>query len=373
MELEVIMDIGVPKERRQFEFRVGLSPAGVEMLTRQGHLCFVEHEAGMGAGFSDHDYEHAGATIVYSSEEAYGRADLVLKFARPLQRELEWIPPGKALAGYLYLASSRQNRIDTLLAKKITSIAWEQIQLPDGSRPVLSALSQIGGLMTAQIAASLLQNNDGGKGIMLGGLPGVPPAEVVILGAGTAGRNATRAFIGLGAHVTVLDQSIEALQRVYEQFSCIGTMISTERNIERCCAYADVVIGAVNVPGERAPIVVNRSAVAKMKPRSVIIDLSIDQGGCFETSRPTKHDRPTYVEEGVIHYCVPNIPGVVARTSTHVFMNFALPFISEIANLGVDEAIEKNPGIAVAVNTRNGEIFKLTRFNIKEEGRHGPE
>jgi alanine dehydrogenase len=171
----------------------------------------------------------------------------------------------------------------------------------------------------------------------------------------------------------VLDQSIEALQRVYEQFSCIGTMISTERNIARCCAYADVVIGAVNVPGERAPIVVNRGTVAKMKPRAVIIDLSIDQGGCFETSRPTRHDRPTYTEEGVIHYCVPNIPGVVARTSTHAFMNFALPFISEIANLGVEEAIEKNPGIAIAVNTRNGEIFTLTRFNIKEEGRHGPE
>jgi alanine dehydrogenase len=365
------MNIGVPKERRKFEFRVGLSPAGAEMLTHQGHACFVENEAGTGAGFSDHEYENAGATIVYAPEEAYGRADLVLKFARPLQNELAWIQEGKALAGFLYLASSRQDRIDTLLAKKVTSIAWEQVQLPDGSRPVLSALSQIGGLMTAQIAASLLQNNDGGKGIMLGGLPGVPPAEVVILGAGTAGRNATRAFIGLGSHVTVLDQSIEALQRIYEQFSCIGTMVSTDRNVERCCAYADVVIGAVNIPGERAPVVVKRSVVAKMKPRAVIIDLSIDQGGCFETSRPTRHDRQTYIEEGVIHYCVPNIPGVVARTSTHAFMNFALPFISEIANLGVDQAIEKNPGIAASINTRNGEIHKLTRFNIKGEERHG--
>ncbi len=365
------MNIGVPKERRPFEFRVGLSPAGAEMLTRQGHHCFVENDAGIGAGFSDQDYEHAGAVIVYSPEEAYGRADLVLKFARPLQYELEWLPQGKALAGYLYLASSRQDRIDTLLNKKITSIAWEQVELPDGSRPVLSALSQIGGHMTAQIAASLLQNNDGGKGIMLGGMPGVPPAEVVILGAGVAGMSATRAFLGLGAHVTVLDQSIEALQRVYDRFPVVGTMVSTQRNIERCCAYADVVVGAVSVSGERAPIVVSREVVMKMKPRSVIIDLSIDQGGCFETSRPTKHDRPTYTEEGVIHYCVPNIPGVVARTSTHAFMNFALPFISEIANLGVDEAIKKNHGIAAAVNTRNGEIFTLTRFNIKGETHHG--
>jgi alanine dehydrogenase len=277
------------------------------------------------------------------------------------------------LAGYLYLASSRQDRIDTLLAKKITSIAWEQLQLPDGSRPVLSAISQIGGLMTAQIAARLLQNGDGGKGIMLGGLPGVPPAEVVIIGAGTAGRGATRAFLGLGAHVTVLDQSIDALQRIFEMFPCIVTMVSTERNIERCCAYADVVVGAVLVPGERSPIIVSRRIVAGMKQRSVIIDLSIDQGGCFETSRPTKHDRPTYIEEGVIHYCVPNIPGVVARTSTHAFMNFALPFISEIANLGVDKAIKTSPGIAAAVNTHKGEVYKLSRFITVGEQRHGLE
>jgi len=366
------MNIGVPKERRPFEFRVGLSPAGAQMLTQQGHHCFVEHDAGIGAGFSDQDYERSGATIVYSPEEAYGRADLALKFARPLQYELEWLPAGIALAGYLYLASSRQDRIDTLLAKKITSIAWEQVELPDGSRPVLSALSQIGGQMTAQIAARLLQNNDGGKGIMLGGMPGVAPAEVVIIGAGMAGVSATRAFLGLGAHVTVLDQSIDVLQRIYDRFPSIGTMVATKRNIERCCAYADVVVGAVSVPGERSPIVVSREVVAKMKPRSVIIDLSIDQGGCFETSRPTKHDYPTYIEEGVIHYCVPNLPGVVARTATHAFMNFALPFISELANLGVEEAIKRNSGIAAAINTRNGEIFKLTRFNIKGETQHGP-
>lgn len=367
------MDIGVPRERRQFEFRVGLSPAGAQLLTDQGHHCFVEHEAGTGAGFSDKDYEQAGATIVYSPEEAYGRADLVLKFARPLQAELAMLRTGKALGGYLYLASSRKDRIDTLLAKKITSFAWEQVQLPDGSRPMLSALSQIGGLMTAQIAARLLQNNDGGKGIMLGGLPGVPPAEVVIIGAGTAGTNATRAFLGLGAHVTVLDQNIDALQRILELHPRIVTMVSTDRNIERCCAYADVVIGAVLVPGERAPIIVSRHTVAGMKKRSVIIDLSIDQGGCFETSRPTKHDRPTYVEEGVIHYCVPNIPGVVARTSTHAFMNFALPFISEIAKLGVDEAIRTNAGIAAAVNTHNGEVFKLSRYIITGDSSHGLE
>jgi alanine dehydrogenase len=356
------MNIGIPKERRPFEYRVGLSPIGVEMLTRNGHACFVENEAGIGAGFSNQDYERTGARVVYSPEEAYGRGDLVLKFVRPLQHELDYIQPGKALAGFLYLASSRQDRIDKLVEKKITSIAWEQVRLPDGSLPILGALSQIGGLMTAQIAASLLQNNNGGKGIMLPGLPGVPPAEVVILGAGMAGTHAASAFISFGAHVTVLDTNFEALQRIYERFPCIVTMVASQYNIERCCAYADVVIGAVMVPGLRAPIVVKRDVVAKMKPRSVIIDLSIDQGGCFETSRPTKHDRPTYVEEGIIHYCVPNIPGVVARTSVHAFMNSAMPYITEITNLGVDGAIAKDAAIACALNTYKGEVRELTRF-----------
>lgn len=356
------MNIGIPKERRPFEYRVGLSPVGVEMLTARGHACFVENEAGIGAGFSNTDYEKAGARIVYSAEEAYGRGDLVLKFARPLQQELEWIQPGKTLAGFLYLASSRQDRIDKLLEKKITSIAWEQVSLSDGSLPILSALSQIGGLMTVQIAASLLQNNNGGKGIMLSGLPGVPPAEVVVLGAGTAGTHATGAFSGLGAHVTVLDTNFDSLQKIFERFPRIVTMMATEHNIERCCAYADVVIGAVMIPGSRAPIVVKRSTIARMKPRSIIIDLSIDQGGCFETSRPTKHDRPTYVEEGVIHYCVPNIPGVVARTSVHAFMNSAMPYINDLTNLGVDAAISRNPALAAALNTYKGEVRRLTRF-----------
>jgi alanine dehydrogenase len=356
------MNIGIPKERRPFEYRVGLSPIGVELLTSNGHACFVENEAGIGAGFSNQDYERAGARVVYSPEEAYGRGDLVLKFVRPLQQELDYIQPGKTLAGFLYLASSRQDRIEKLIEKKITSIAWEQVRLPDGSLPILGALSQIGGLMTAQIAAGLLQNNNGGKGIMLCGLPGVAPAEVVIIGAGMAGTHAASAFISLGAHVTVLDTNFEALQRIYELFPRIVTMMATQYNIERCCAYADVVIGAVMIPGARAPIVVKRSTVAKMKPRSVLIDLSIDQGGCFETSRPTKHDRPTYLEEGVIHYCVPNIPGVVARTSVHAFMNSALPYISELANLGIDTAIDKNPALASALNTYKGEVRKLTRF-----------
>jgi alanine dehydrogenase len=367
------MNIGVPKERRPFEYRIGLSPSGVDIITEQGHTCFVEHEAGTGAGYSDQDFERAGARIVYSSEEVFGRADLVLKIARPMQEELEWMQPGSTIAGLLHLASTRQDRVNILLEKNITAIAYEQIQLSDGSLPVLRPLSEIGGLMTAQIAARLLQNNWGGKGILLGGIAGVPPAEVVILGAGTAGSKATKAFLGLGAHITVLDHSMEALQRLYDHYPSIVTIYSSRRNIERSVSYADVVVGAVLIPSERTPILVKRELLAKMKQRSIIIDLSIDQGGCFETSRPTTHDRPTYVEEGVIHFCVPNIPGVVGRAATHAFMNCAIPYISEIANKGVERAIKENPSLEMAVNTHNGELKHLIRMTSAEGSSYGME
>ena len=301
------MNIGIPKERRPFEFRVGLSPAGVEILAQNGHKVFVEHEAGLGAGFSDTDYEKAGANLVYSTEEAFGRADLVLKVARPLQEELDWLRPRAILAGFLHLASTRQDKVKILLDKKITSIAYEQIKAPDGSLPVLRPFSQIGGAMAAQIAARLLQNNWGGKGILMGGVPGVPPAEAVILGAGIVGSYATQTFLGMGAHVTVVDHNLAALQRLWDRFPCIVSLHSTKRNIERSVAYADVVVGAVLVPGERAPVLVTRDMVQSMKPRSVIMDVSIDEGGCVETSRPTTHEHPVYIEEGILHYCVTNI------------------------------------------------------------------
>jgi len=354
------MYIGVPKERRPFEYRVGLPPAGVDILVDQGHSVYVEHEAGLGAGFSDQEYEQAGARIAYSPHEVFGRADLVCKIARPLQDEIEWMQPGSSLAGFLHLASTRQDRIDAMLEKKITAIAYEQIQLPDGSLPVLRPLSQIGGLMTAQIAARFLQNNWGGKGILLGGIAGVPPAEVVILGAGTAGMNAAKSFLGLGAHVTLLDRSMEPLQRAADAFPTAVTMIASKRNIDRACQYADVVVGAILVPGGRTPIIVSRETVRAMKPRALVIDLSIDQGGCFETSRPTMHDRPTYLEEGILHYCVPNIPGVVGRTSTHAFINAAMLYILDLAK-GVEQAIA-SPALAAAVNTHNGVMHNLGRL-----------
>jgi alanine dehydrogenase len=356
------MNIGIPKERRPFEYRVGLSPSGVEILCRAGNSCFVEHGAGVGAGFSDLDYEKAGARTVYQMEEVFGRSDMLVKVQRPVQEELDYLRPGSTLAGYLLLASARLDKIDHLLNNNITSIAFEQIRLADGSLPVLRPFSEVCGLMTAQIAARFLQSNLGGKGILLSGVPGVPPAEVVIIGAGVVGTNSARAFIGLGAHVTVLDNTMDALQKLNDRFPSVVTMISTERNIERVCSYADVVVGAVLISGERSPIVVSRSIVQKMKPRSVIIDVSIDMGGCFETSRPTNHENPTFIEEGVIHYCVPNIPGVIARTATHAFVNSVIPYLLELSTLGIDKAIENNKAIEAAVNTYHGELRHLNRL-----------
>ena len=267
--------------------------------------------------------------------------------------------PHTTVLGLLHLASSREDKVDVLLEKKITSIAYEQIEEADGSLPVLRPFSQIGGRMTASVAARLLQNNWGGKGILLGSLPGVPPAEVLILGGGVVGQYAAEAFLGLGAHVTVIDKDVKVLQRIYDRFPNIVTMISTKRNIEKTTAFADVVVGAVLVSGERTPMLITREMMRAMKPRSVFIDVSIDQGGCSETSRPTTHELPTYVDEGVLHYCVPNMPGVVARTATHAFVNSAMPYIEEIASAGVDEAIKRKPAIARAVNTHRGELVHL--------------
>lgn len=360
------MNIGIPKERRPLEYRVGLSPAAAQLLTNSEHKVYIEHEAGLGAGFSDLEYEQAGAHIVYRPEEVFGRADLLIKVARPILEEIEWLQPGSAIAGLLHLNSARKDKIDLLLKKEITSIALEQIQLPDGSVPVRQSLAQIGGFMIPQIAARLLQNESGGKGILIGGVVGVPPAEVIIIGAGTVGTCATQAFFGMGAHITVLDISIKALQRVHERFPGVVTMIANPINITKVCNYADVLVGAVLVAGERAPTVVTRAMVRKMKPRAIVMDISIDEGGCIETSRPTTHDHPTFLEEGVIHYCVPNIPGVVARTSTHSYINAALTFIQELAELGIDSAIQRNQAIYKGVMTHRGNILHLAQINALE-------
>jgi alanine dehydrogenase len=357
------MNICIPKERMSFEYRVGLTPAGIQLLSNQGHQCFIEHDAGIEAGFSDQDYEIAGGRILYSSHEVFARADLLLKVSRPLREEVEWMPHGAALAGLLHMAAARQDLIETLLKNNITAIAYEQIQNADGKHPVLKPLSQIGGRLAAQIGARLLQNNSGGKGVLLGGIAGVPPAEVAIIGAGVVGLNAASTFASMGAHVTVLDTDLNALQRIIDQTCQVVTMISNPINIARVCTFADVVVGAILTPGDHLPIVVTREMVRSMKPRSVIMDISIDEGGCIETSRPTTHEKSTYVEEGVIHYCVPNIPSLVARTATYAFLNAALPFILDITDRGIEAAIHTNPALSLATYSHAGELRHIIQHS----------
>lgn len=349
------MDIGIPRERRADENRVGLTPAGVELLAAAGHRCSVEKGAGLGAGFSDDDYAKAGATTVYSGEEAYGRADLVLKVARPTPEELNWFRPGQTIAAFWHLASASDDNLTTLLKQNITAIGYEVIQAQDGSLPVLTPMSQIAGRMSANVASALLRNDRGGKGILLGGVPGVPPAEVVILGAGVVGTYAAQAFAAAGANVYVLDQDLAQLEKLYHRPGHYVTMISNPINIRKLVRFADVLVGAVLVPGSRAPVLVSRDLVREMKPRSLIIDIAIDQGGCVETSRPTSHQSSTFIAENIIHYCVPNMAGVLGRTATHALNNAAWPYIQQLADLGTEAALAHNPALARGVLTRQGQ------------------
>ncbi len=355
------MDIGVPRGRRESEYRVGLTPIGVQLLSAEGHAAYIEKNAGVGAGFSDRDYEQAGGRIVYSTQEVYNRAELVLKVARPMNDEIEWLRDGQTLMGFLHLAAARQSKIETLLRNNITAIGYEMIQAADGSLPVLIPLSQAAGRMLPQVAATLLQNDHGGKGILLGGVPGVPPAEVVIVGAGTVGTHAARAFLGLGANVYVLDHDLNRLQQIDRALdSRVVTMVSHTFNLNKVVKFADVLVGAVLMPGARAPMVISREMVRSMKPRSVIMDISIDQGGCVETSRPTTHRDPTFIVEDILHYCVPNMTAVTARTATHAFNNAAWPYIQAIARQGLEAALQLDAELARGVNTRNGQIVSPT-------------
>ena len=352
------MNIGIPRERRPFEYRVGMAPNGIQLLTRRGHTCYVEHDAGIGSGFSDEAFQEAGAQIVYSAEEAFLRGDVVLKFQRPTDEELAYLQEGQILMGFLMLPSARREKIVTLLHRGVTAISYELIEDAAGDLPVMKPMSQIGGRMCSQVASRCLENDEGGKGILLSGVPGVPPADVVIIGAGVVGIEATRAFLGTGASVTVLDIDLRRLQEVDELFGGrIVTMVAHPFNVVNACKFADVLVSSVHVPGKRAPIVVTRDMVKLMKPRSLIMDLSIDEGGSVETSRPTRHDRPTFVEENVIHYCVPNMPGVVARTATHAFLNAVWPYIQLVVARGIDRAMAADPGFAKALTIHKGKLL----------------
>lgn len=351
------MNFGVPREVRPREYRVGLTPATVDALVKMGSEVFVEREAGSGAGFDDEAYRAVGARIVYSAKEAYKRADVVVKVARPTADEYDNFRTGQILLSFLQMAVASPDLLQAFRAWELTTIAYETIQYENGSLPVLLPTSEVAGRMAPIVAGQLLESLGGGRGILLSGIPGVPPAAVVVLGAGTLGMNAARAFHGLGADVTVVDKDLRTLQRIDENFNgCIATMIASPYNIAKAVSFADVLIGAAAVPGERAPLIVTREMVRTMRPRAVIIDYAIDSGGCVETSRPTTLVNPSYVEEGVIHYCVPNVPALVARTASYALSNAVLPYLILIGEVGIDAALATLPELKRGVNTRRGQL-----------------
>ncbi len=362
------MNIGVPKER-EFENRVGLTPAGAGILVGEGHRVYVESKAGASSGFSDDEYLHAGAKIVYSPEEAWGRADLVTKVRAPVAREFAFLRDEQMLMGFLHLSVGPRSLTEALMHKCVTALAYETIQEADGSLPVVTPISEIAGRMAPLIAGELLTNSRGGKGILLGGLPGIPSADVAIIGGGVVGYNAAKAFLGVGAHVTILDNSPNRLRDLDDRLhGAATTMLATRANIQKVCSFADVLVGCILIPGARAPHIVTREMVRTMKSRSVILDISIDQGGCVETSRPTTIENPTYVEEGVIHYCVPNMSACVARTASHALTNAALPYISLVAREGLARSVALRPALAKGIMISCGHVVNpllATAFGLE--------
>lgn len=352
------MYVGIPTERNTSEYRVGLTPQGVRLLSQAGNTLLIEQGAGQGAGFSDLDFERAGARIVYGPAEIWERSDMVLKVGSPTLEELGMTREGQTICAFWHLAARPREVMTALIDRRISVVAYEMIQTSDGRLPILHPLSQIAGRMAPQIAARWLQNDGGGSGVLISGIPGVPPIDVAIIGAGVVGMNAADAFHRMGARVFLLDNSLEKLQQIEERYDGrIVTMVAYDFNIERVVKFAHVVVGAVHVPVERAPVVITREMVRTMRPRTVLMDFAIDQGGCVETSRLTSHANPVFIEENVIHYCVPNVPGVVARTATHAYLNAAWPYCQQLAYGGVEAAMQDNAALRHGVAVYNGEVL----------------
>ena len=350
------MLVGVPKEIKDNEYRVGLVPSTVRELTSAGHAVIVEKDAGIGAGLADSDYETAGAEIVADADAVYDRAELIVKVKEPLAVERKKLKRGQVLFTYLHLAADRAQTED-LLASGVTAIAYETVTSPHGTLPLLTPMSEVAGRMAPHVGAHYLEKENGGRGVLLGGVPGVPPADVVILGGGVAGTNAAFIAAGIGADVTVVDRNPEALRRIAAQFgSRVGTLFSTRDVIETVCRRADLVIGTVLVPGATAPKLISAATVRAMKPGSVIVDVAIDQGGCAETSRATTHSKPTYTVDDVVHYCVTNMPGAVARTSTFALSNVTTPFILALAEKGLRRALAEDPHLRNGLNIHEGRV-----------------
>ena len=350
------MIVGVPKEIKDNEYRVAQTPANVEMLVRAGHRVLVERQAGEGSAFADDEYARAGAELVAGAAEVFAAAEMVLKVKEPLEQEYDFLRPGLLLFTYLHLASD-PTLTQVLQEKKVTGIAYETVELPDCSLPLLTPMSEVAGRIAVQIGAQYLEKVYGGSGTLLGGVPGVPPCRVVVVGGGMVGINAAQIALGMGAHVTIIDKDTNRLRYLSEVMHCqMQTLVSTPANIAAAVKEADVVVGAVLIHGAKAPKLITREMVKSMKPRSVIVDVAIDQGGCAETSRPTTHSKPTYLVDGVIHYCVTNVPGAVPRTSTYALTNQTFPYALKLADMGFIEAVTTDASLAKGVNVYKGHI-----------------
>ena len=350
------MIIGVPKEIKNHEYRVGMLPSSVRELTIKGHEVFVETNAGTGIGFSNQDYVDAGATILATASDVYAKAEMIVKVKEPQAVERAMLRHDQILFTYLHLAPDLPQTED-LIKSGAVCIAYETVTDDRGGLPLLAPMSEVAGRMSIQAGAMALEKSSGGRGMLLGGVPGVEPAKVVIIGGGMVGTNAAQMAVGMGADVVVLDRSIEALRRLNVQFgSAVKAIYSTADAIERHVIEADLVIGGVLIPGAAAPKLVTRSMISRMKPGSAIVDVAIDQGGCVETSHATTHQDPTYIVDDVVHYCVANMPGAVARTSTFALNNATLPYILKLANLGYKEALLQDKHLLNGLNVMHGKV-----------------
>ncbi|MED5465116.1 MAG: alanine dehydrogenase [Myxococcota bacterium] len=350
------MKIGVPKEIKNHEYRVGLVPSSVQELVAAGHEVLVERGSGLGVGIADTDYQAAGASIVKDAATVFNEAELIVKVKEPQLSECAMLKPHHTLFTYLHLAAD-PDQAKALQRSGATAIAYETVTADDGSLPLLTPMSEVAGRMSIQVGAYSLQKASGGAGVLLGGVPGVEPAKVVILGGGVAGTNAAEMAVGLKAQVVVLDRNVKRLRELQFAFgNRIQAVYSTAQSVERHVLDADLVIGSVLIPGAAAPRLVTREMVSRMRPGAAMVDISIDQGGCFETSRPTTHAEPTYTVDGVVHYCVTNMPGAVARTSTFALNNVTLRFVKALANKGTVQALEEDPHLAAGLNIYDGRV-----------------
>ncbi len=353
------MRIGVPKEIKTHEYRVGLTPAGVQELVQHGHTVVVETGTGAGSGWADEAYRAVGASVAATGAEVFSAADLIVKVKEPQPAEIARLRRGQVLFTYLHLAADKV-QTEALMRSGTTCIAYETVTDRAGALPLLAPMSEVAGRMAVQVGAHCLEREQGGAGILLGGVPGVPPARVVVLGGGVAGTNAARMAVGLEASVIIIDKSLPRLKELDLQFGPRATtQFATTAAIEHAVLGADLVIGAVLVPGAAAPRLVTREMVQRMQPGSVLVDIAIDQGGCFETSRPTTHSVPIYVEDGVVHYCVTNMPGAVPRTSTLALTNATLPFVLALAGKGWRQALLDDEHLAAGLNVNDGRVTCL--------------